>query len=268
MNSTDTEDKTTQSWAPRPPDVTFSQVMKAVEPSPFRTSGKSRIYRFKDIARIFKTRASPYEFRMMQLAGDCSVKAYGQVLSLSETSEGAIDFRGIVMDLETPVDRQLVKTLDPKLLMRQMVSCLDTLHSTYKMVHGDVKPSNMLWCLDGRLRFCDFAESRRIDEDPSKWHGNYTVNFLAPNRSHHWFDNDVAPAPTISDDWYSLGLSIWQIYTGRVPFAGQSEDDIVEILLEGGSVDVNLILDSEVREMVRGYLEQGGATSFVPAAPC
>ena len=229
---------------------------------PFKTTDSSRIYKLKNAPRVFKTRASPREYRMIQLAGDCSVQAHGKVLSLSETLPGAVNFEGIILDLETPLERQVVKASNRQFLMSSMISCLEMLHSTYGIIHGDVKPGNMLVCASGRLHFCDFAESRRTDEDPGKWHGNVTVNYLAPNRSHYWFDNDAPPAPTMSDDWYGLGLSIWEIYTGKFPFEGEQDDDIVEQLLEGVTVDLSLIPELAVRGVVREYLVQGGATSF------
>ena len=242
--------------------MTLDQVNQVKEPVPFRATDTSKIYKLKGVPRVFKARASPREFHMMQLAGDCSVQAHSKVVSLSEILPDAVNFEGIIMDLATPFSRQVVKTSNQQVLMSQMIYCLERLHSTYGIIHGDMKPGNMVVCADGRLRFCDFAESRKINEDPKKWHGNVTVNYLAPKRSHYWFDNDAPPAPTTSDDLYGLGLSIWEIYTGRIPFQGEKDDDIVEQLLEGVAVDLSLILDPAVRKIVKEYLVQGGAISF------
>ena len=204
---------------------------------------------------------------MMRLAGDCSVKPRGKVLSLSKSMNGVVNFDGIIMDLETPLELEIVNPSNREYLMRQMISCVETLHSTYGVIHGDFKPKNMLLCSNGKIRLCDFAESRKINEDASEWDGMVTVNYISPTRSRHYFHDYYLP-PTVSDDLYSLGLSIWEIYTGKVPFDGEYDDDIIRTLLDGRTVDINLVSQPNVREIIRRYLVQGGATSLSSAIPC
>jgi serine/threonine protein kinase len=43
-------------------------------------------------------------------------------------------------------------------LVRELRALMASIHEK-GIVHGDVKPQNLLLCSDGRLRLCDFDES-------------------------------------------------------------------------------------------------------------
>lgn len=67
------------------------------------------------------------------------------------------------------------------------------------------------------------------------------------------------PPPTIEDDLYGLGLSIWEIFVGEIPFKDVYMDDILDTDKLGGTVDVCRVEDEEVREVIKKYLRCGGA---------
>lgn len=134
-----------------------------------------------------------------------------------------------------------------------MVRLVGRLHERYRMVHGDIKPANVVRCSDGKLRLCDFDSARPMNEDPQAWEGIATEQYLAPNRDYH---NKGAP-PTPSDDIYALGVSIWELYTGKAAY--DELGDIEEALKERRTVDLLEVKDPEVRNLIRGFLKQGGA---------
>ena len=254
------------SWPPKPPDMDVAEVRRLLDFKPFRITS-SHIYRFQEARIAYKSGGTLEEYRMMELAGDCSVTPRGRALSPYHGANNyVVKLDGILMDLETPLEPELANGLDREKLMRQMIHCVERLHSVYGVVHGDVKPQNMLICSDGKVHLCDFAESRRIHDDPNDWDGMTTVNYILPHRSHGYFHDQPLP-PTPSNDLYSLGLSIWEIFTGKVPFDGVYEDDIIKELIGEGTVDIELVSRPYVREIIRKYLVQGGATSLRISTP-
>jgi len=71
---------------------------------------------------------------------------------------------------------------------------------------------------------------------------------------------DPAP-PTAEDDLYGLGLSTWQLYTGKIPHEDMAGDDLGLKARQrnGETVNVAEIDDLEACEIITGLLRRGGA---------
>lgn len=241
---------TIESWAPYQPDIRREDIIrdnKTLEV--LAIGGMGYVYKYKGLA--FKLNCFQRELSMMQMAGDCSVRAVARVV---DTCSGQLVTNGLLMELQTTLDIKRVEHHKKAEVKDEMISLVRTLHEKYRMVHGDIKPLNMLRCSDGKIRLCDFDSARPIDEAPEAWEGLSTEQFLAPNRD---FFNTGAP-PTPSDDIYALGLSIWELYTGKEVFADEL-DHMEEISKERRTVDVMEVEDQDVRELICGFLRQGGA---------
>jgi serine/threonine-protein kinase len=83
------------------------------------------------------------------------------------------------------------------------------------IVHRDVKPSNILLGSDGNARLSDFGIASRIGEAPPTV-GVGTSAYLAPEQV------SKEPADPHSDI-YSLGIVMFEMLTGRVPFEADDE---------------------------------------------
>ncbi|KAK2877755.1 hypothetical protein FQN49_001231 [Arthroderma sp. PD_2] len=249
------QDSPVKPWAPDPPDMRSSAVIAAMDPKPLHFSLNSQVYRFKEEPKVYKAGATQREFDFLKDAGDCAVEVLGR--SLWKDMEGKIQVTGIIMSLETPFDPKTIQRSQRKGFMEQIISIVHELHSK-GIIHGDVKPANFLLCADGRLRMCDFSESLRVDEDPSEWEGVTTTNYVSPYRTKNWPDL-TDPPPTIEDDLYGVGVTIWELYTGKVPFEDWYIDDIMWRLHRGETVDVNEVEDEDARNTICQYLRYGGA---------
>jgi serine/threonine protein kinase len=242
-----------EQWPPKPPDIYALDVL--VESPPFAVSSNAQLYKVKDRAMVCKSRGTQREYDIMRAAGDCSVKSYGRCLV--RPPSGEVIMTGFLMDLETPLDPKKVDPSQRPMLMEKMIQVVLKLHRK-GIIHGDIKPANMLICSDGEVRLCDFAEARFSDEDPDEWDGITTVNYMSPKRCRNWPDSGDPP-PTVEDDLYGLGLSIWELYTGKIPFEDVYMDDIMDTVKEGATVDVDEVSEASVREVIRKFLRCGGA---------
>ena len=242
-------------WPPKPPNKTFSEVRELTEREPISFTSNAQVYRFKNCWKVYKDGPDQREFEIQKAAGECSVKVYG--MTLLRDIRGDITVMGFIMDQETPFEPKAVKPSQRRSLVDQMISVVLSLHGK-GIIHGDIKPANMLLCSDKRLRLCDFGEARRVDEDPSKWEGCVTENYISPFRCRNRPDG-IDPPPTKEDDLYALGLSIWELYTGKTPQPNEDFEDFALFIKSGKTVNVNEVDDEEVRGIIRKYLRYGGA---------
>jgi hypothetical protein len=63
----------------------------------------------------------------------------------------------------------------------------------------------------------------------------------------------------VEDDLYALGLSIWELRSGKMPFDGVYADDIREMVKSGQTVDVTRVWVEAVRGVICDYLRCAGA---------
>jgi Protein kinase domain len=200
-----------------------------IEPKPIVVTANSQLYKLKGCRRVYKSGGSQREFDMMTSAGEWPVKAYG--LTLVRNPQGEVLITGFITDLETPPEPKTVKPGQRRFLIDQMISVVLALHRK-GVIHGDIKPANMLLCSDRKLRLCDFAEARRVNEDLDSWDGSTTDNYMSPLRCRNWPDG---------------------------PFENDYIDDILDTVKAGQTVDVNEVKEEEVRGMICKYLRYGGA---------
>jgi len=153
------------------------------------------------------------------------------------------------------------------------------------IIHGDLKPENVLFTAGGILKVTDFGLSTLIGLPPGQSGGS--IPYMAPGRFAGTLD-------TQSDLW-SLGVILYEVLTGQLPFDGETPAEIINrikqrkaapLLVEETAVPQNLapvisrLLAQEPHEPFEtasrvleelSQLEertwQGAATSVASAAP-
>jgi serine/threonine-protein kinase len=111
--------------------------------------------------------------------------------------------------------------------IEQAASALDYAHA-HAIVHRDLKPANFLLHADGRLVLADFGIARIIDTS-----GDSAIAGLTSTGTIVGTPDYMAPEMAQGDpldyrvDIYELGIVLYQMLTGRVPFTGSSPYAIV-----------------------------------------
>ncbi|KAK0220998.1 kinase-like domain-containing protein [Armillaria nabsnona] len=196
------------------------------------------------------------ELRMMLLAGDCSVAVVGRLYSNAEVVGFITQYESCVAPAPEVFKNPRIRvelSAERKLeIIWQLCDLIDRLHKR-GILHGDIKPPNLVMCSDGSLRLCDFG-SAMLEADPVLSHSS-TLNYSSPSSC------NVPPPPlplppySKTDDLYATGMTVWEIYTGEMPY-GEADEDVVEDLIRLGiRVDLSLIDNTEVRSRIVTYLD-------------
>ncbi|GIY23070.1 hypothetical protein CDAR_299691 [Caerostris darwini] len=96
-----------------------------------------------------------------------------------------------------------------------VVSALHYLHSKLRVIHRDVKPSNILINRGGAVKICDFGISGYLVDSIAKTVDAGCKPYMAPER--------INPAPNqrgydIRSDVWSLGITMCELSTGVFPY--------------------------------------------------
>ena len=91
----------------------------------------------------------------------------------------------------------------------QIVSALE--HATrFGIVHGDIKPANLLRSQDGTIKLSDFGLASSLESLPNSSLSG-TPNYLAP-------ESLDGGTNTAQSDIYALGVTLFELTFGRLPF--------------------------------------------------
>jgi tRNA A-37 threonylcarbamoyl transferase component Bud32 len=123
------------------------------------------------------------------------------------------------------------------------------------LVHRDVKPQNVLLNGDGRAKVTDFGIARSLDVDHGVTQTGTilgTSNYIAPEQA----SGQLVDAQT---DVYSLGIVLYEMLTGELPFPGESFVAVAMKHIQEPSpnvLDVRGDLPLRVAEMIDRALEK------------
>src|SRR5437764_4938858 len=87
-----------------------------------------------------------------------------------------------------------------------------------RIVHRDVKPQNVLIDPEGRAKVTDFGIARSLELDGLTAAGRVlgTTDYVAPEQA-------IGEGATEQSDVYSLGICLWEMLTGDVPFKAANQ---------------------------------------------
>lgn len=105
-------------------------------------------------------------------------------------------------------------------IMLQLTSAIAKAHESY-IIHRDIKPQNVIILEDGRVKIMDFGIAAQLNSNELTQTNSVmgTVYYLPPEQA----NGSVA---TIKSDIYSLGILMYELVVGKVPFKGDSPVEV------------------------------------------
>lgn len=126
----------------------------------------------------------------------------------------------------------------------QIVRALAHAHSK-GIIHRDIKPQNVMLLKDGLIKVADFgiaALQNDIEESSNETVGS--VHYIAPEQAR-------GAAADARSDIYSLGIVMYEMMTGRLPYEGKSDVEIAVKHMNTEAIPPHFIVPDIPEELER-----------------
>ena len=132
-----------------------------------------------------------------------------------------------------------------RLYTAELVLAVSHLHQL-GIIHRDLKPENILVDSEGHLKLTDFGLAKEVTPTGSSNSMCGTVEYMAP-------EIILAKGHNRSADWWSIGILLYEMLTGRVPFENQNRMKLQQKIVKE-RIKFPPYLTAEAHSLLKGLL--------------
>lgn len=157
------------------------------------------------------------------------------------------------------------RMLSYKIVIPVFIQALEGLHHAHKkrIYHRDIKPSNLILTPDGTVKLMDFGIAMVAGEQRLTQVNRVvgTVEYIAP-------EIIQGKEPSVATDLYAVGITMYELLTGKLPFEGNTDYNLMQDILKKKPLAVekmNASVPKALSQIVMKALEKKPGDRFLNA---
>lgn len=107
----------------------------------------------------------------------------------------------------------------------QIAQGMEAAHDNH-IIHRDIKPQNIIISRDGKVKVTDFGIAKATNSNTITSNAMGSVHYLSPEQARGGYSDEKS-------DIYSLGVTIYEMLSGKVPFAGDNTVSVALAHIQG-----------------------------------
>lgn len=107
----------------------------------------------------------------------------------------------------------------------QIAMGMEAAHNNH-IVHRDIKPQNIIISREGKVKVTDFGIAKATNSNTITSNAMGSVHYLSPEQARGGYSDEKS-------DIYSLGVTLYEMLSGQVPFAGDNTVSVALLHIQG-----------------------------------
>lgn len=118
----------------------------------------------------------------------------------------------------------------------QIAQGMEAAHDN-NIIHRDIKPQNIIISRDGKVKVTDFGIAKASNSNTITSNAMGSVHYLSPEQARGGYSDEKS-------DIYSLGVSLYEMLSGKVPFAGDNTVSVAMLHIQGEAMPLRDLEDN------------------------
>ena len=102
---------------------------------------------------------------------------------------------------------------------------------THHIIHRDIKPQNIIISREGKVKVADFGIAKAATSNTISQNAIGSVHYLSPEQARGGYSDERS-------DIYSLGVTLYEMLSGQVPFAGDNSVSVALLHIQSEAIPV------------------------------
>lgn len=121
--------------------------------------------------------------------------------------------------------RKMVDVRESVGIAVQIAMGMEAAHK-HHIIHRDIKPQNIIISREGKVKVADFGIAKAATSNTISQNAIGSVHYLSPEQARGGYSDERS-------DIYSLGVTMYEMLSGQVPFAGDNSVSVALLHIQG-----------------------------------